>query len=389
MLHNTSIGSRVAWVKIWRLDGTIVYSNRKGLVGQNFTPSNNFLKAARGTVAAQFEGPHHDEDSTGPAAGIPMLEIYAPVRETNTDRIIAVSEFYEMGDRLKAELNRATALSWIVVGAVTALMMVALSGIVYRGSRTIDEQQEHLQNHISRLQSLLAQNEELSQRVQRAYKRTADINERFLRRIGADLHDGPAQLLSLALLRLDSLAPTLDEVDPGQDGKDLERIRTVLTEAFQEIRNISAGLALPELDNSTVEGVLRMAARAHESRTQTSVRCDIAKLPDQVPRQIKVCLYRLVQEALMNAFRHAKGQGQRLTAGADNGILRVEISDSGGGIRSEPPKVKGGGLGLSGLRDRIETLGGSLDIRSTPQTGTRLTATFSIGKMQQMEQLDG
>ena len=91
---------------------------------------------------------------------------------------------------------------------VSLSMFGLLFGIVARGSRTIEVQRAMQEQRMDELWRLNAQNNALRERVQRASSRAAELNERYLRRIGAELHDGPAQLLALASLRLGALPPT-------------------------------------------------------------------------------------------------------------------------------------------------------------------------------------
>lgn len=405
VLRHAAISNRVSAIKIWRPDGVIVYSNWPEKIGQKFKPTPNFERALRGVISAEFEGQYHEQDNQERALRAPLLEIYAPVRERTTGDIIAISEFYESGAAIKSELSHAAGLTWLVVGIVTALMMAALSGIVARGSSTIDEQRKRLQAQVGELRTLLAEKRELSQRVQRASSRTAIINEKLLRRVGADLHDGPAQSLSLALLRLDALAPLTVAHDtkvaaehPADSdcplvtaGKDLEKIRTSLSEAMRELRDISSGLALPELGRATLAEVVQMAVRAHERRTETrvDVELDFGALPAFAPVELKTCVYRLVQEALNNAFRHAQGKGQHVQAGADGSLVRVEISDSGPGFPSSVPGWSGRGLGLSGMRERIESLGGTMEIGAERDGGARIVARFDIERLIGLDDKDG
>ncbi|MEQ1713762.1 MAG: hypothetical protein ABL908_20530, partial [Hyphomicrobium sp.] len=135
VMKHAAISNRVSAIKIWRPDGVIAFSNWQEKIGQHFRPTQNFLRALGGAISAEFEGQYHEQDSEERALKTPLLEIYAPVRERNTDRIIAISEFYEAGADVKSLLARAEAMTWLVVAAVTALMMAALSGIVARGSR--------------------------------------------------------------------------------------------------------------------------------------------------------------------------------------------------------------------------------------------------------------
>ena len=86
-----------------------------------------------------------------------------------------------------------------------SLIFILLSGFVKRASDTIDQQKVELSNQVTRLTELLEQNRGLHERVRRAAARVTTLNERLLRRIGSELHDGPAQDLSLSLLKLDTL----------------------------------------------------------------------------------------------------------------------------------------------------------------------------------------
>ena len=404
LLQFPAIASRVTAIKIWRPDGTIAYSNWHEKIGQKFRPTPNFLRALEGAISAEFEGEHHEDDSHERALEAPLLEIYAPVRARNTDRIIAVSEFYEMGGAIKSELVRAEALTWLFVAVITAWMVAALSGIVSRGSRTIEEQRSELEAQVDELQMLLARNRELSRRVERASRRTAVINEKLLRRVGADLHDGPAQLLSLALLRLDALKPLwgeggtagvaadLDGRTPGvlldtpdtraEAQQNLEKIRRSLNDAMKEIREISSGLALPELGRAGLDEVVQMAIRAHERKTETRVAARIEVIARPVPDEFKTCVYRFVQEGLNNAFRHAAGHGQSVALRLlDTDLIEIAVEDDGPGLPSGASATGGGGLGLSGLRDRIESLDGTMDVVSAAGRGTRIVARFDLGKL--------
>lgn len=393
IFKHSAINKRVSAIKIWRPDGVVAYSTWHETIGQWYKPTPNFQRALSGSIAAEFEGHYHEKNGQERTLAAPLLEIYSPVREKNSDRIIAISEFYENGAAIKSELRQAETMTWLVVAFVTATMLLALSGIVSRGSRTIEEQRDRLEVQVVELRSLLARNNELSRRVQRASRRTAVINEKLLRRVGADLHDGPAQLLSLALLRLDALSPLCEQSDArieasqGTDvitataRQDLEKIRQSLNDAMQELREISAGLALPELGRASLPDVLQMAARAHERKTETRVDFDVVTLPGPVPDELKTCIFRFVQEGLNNAFRHAGGKGQRVTARALSCELVVEVEDKGPGFPthwSGPPPT---GLGLSGMRDRIESLGGTMEVGAVASGGARVTARFDISKL--------
>jgi len=385
LLKSTSLGREIVSFKVWKEGGLIVYSSHKSIVGQSFPTTPNLNRAWTGEVTAEFDTLDDEEDAMERVGGLPLvggpplLEIYSPIRESRTGRIIAVAEFNETAEVLKANLFAAVLTSWLVVGAVTASMLGLLSGIVLRGSRIIDSQRHALENRVAELSQLLAQNEKLHERVQRASRRTSEINEQYLRRIGSDLHDGPAQLLALAALRLDSLKSTILEMPEKVDRRsDLDVVQESLADALVDIRDICTGLTLPDLDDLSPANLLTKAAKEHERRTKTVVKVDIQSAPDAIEKSMKICLYRFVQEVLSNAYRHAGGAGQRLTCRYDGGVFEVEASDTGPGFVSSDKAPTTHGLGLPGLEERIESLGGTLQIISAPGEGARLILSCPV-----------
>ena len=379
LLKDTPLGRKVVAIKIWAPDGTIVYSNKKDMIGRKFPLSSRLQAALRGEISAEFDELHDDENKLERQLGVPLFEIYSPIIGTSSNRVIAVAEFYEEAAQLQAELRKARLQSWYIVALVTLAMLSILFGIVRNGSQTIATQERALRDRIDELSGLLAQNESLHQRIDEIHRRSVETNDLVLRRIGSELHDGPAQLISLALLRLDALRPK-SKGDTGEvPMDDFERIRGALVDSLAEIRNMSAGLTLPELDRVTPAEALALAARTHERRTGTTVKSELTGLPPHLSNALKACLYRFAQEALNNAFRHGGGRGQTLRGTCAEDVLQVEVADAGPGFAPDNGKrTDESRLGLTGMRDRVASLGGSLDIQSQPGQGTRLTARFEL-----------
>ncbi|MBZ9884402.1 sensor histidine kinase [Mesorhizobium sp. CA10] len=372
-LGQGALGKRLVSFKLWRRDGTILYSKDASLIGKQIRPNANLIAAFAGNVMVKYNRLEDEEDDKERSMGVPLLEIYNPVREPWSGDVVAVSEFYELSGDFEESLHSALLWTWLVVAAATAAALALLSGIVFRGSRTIVTQQAALEAKVSELQTALAQNSSLRQRVQRASRRATAINERYLRRIGADLHDGPAQLVALAALRMDS--PAL--VDPATSSTlreaEIAGIHKTLGEAMREIRGICNGLVLPQIEAQAIADILRLAVAEHERRTSTKV---LLTLPERLPElgtSEKISVYRFVQEGLNNAFRHGKGKGQQVRATTKGGKLLVEVMDSGPGF--DPARSEG--LGLAGLRERIESIGGQFETLSGPE-GTRLVIALSV-----------
>ena len=239
----------------------------------------------------------------------------------------------------------------------------------------------HLEATLAEFKDLLNQNEQLRARLQQSSVEFSTVNERTLQRIGSDLHDGPAQLLSFALMRLHRFMPSAGAgAAAAALHEDIARVRGSLQDALREVRSISGGLALPELEQLSLEETIYLSIGAHEDRTDTSVTFDIGELPVLVSHPMKVCAYRLVQEALTNAVRHAGGIGQRVEARTEGDEVLIIVSDSGPGME-DAATVWRRGLGLPGLRSRVEAIGGTFELRSWPGTGTTVAARFARGSL--------
>ncbi len=359
LLTNRKLASRIVSLKIWKPDGVVVYSNHASIIGRSFPETSNLKRAWQGVVAAEYDDLADEEDATERLTGLPLLEMYSPIREISSGRVIAVAEFYEDATKLKQELFTTKLESWLFVAIITLIIAGLLYGIVRRGSRTIDKQSQVLEGRVEQLSKLLQQNETLRARARQSSLRSTEINEHFLRRVSADLHDGPAQLIGLGLLRLDGLnpEPTNSSEPTGAQKRDLETIRAALNDALDEIRNLSAGLALPELENLDLEETLEKAIHTHEQRSRTKVRSSFSGLPVAITLPFKISAYRFVQEALANAFLHGGARDQQVTAGYDGVNLEIEVSDKGPGFDTRQVTT-GDGLGLLGFPERIECLGG-------------------------------
>lgn len=310
--------------------------------------------------------------------GVALFETTVPLYKTGTNELIAVAHMYGVADDA-AESGWARARTWIVMALLAVAMMTVPYNIVQGASAVIARQKRVIAGQKVQEARLQARSEALRKLADMVHKRGQEQNERMLRRIGSDLHDGPAQHLALVLLRLDELAPLADRQETATSAAPrniLPTIRRATADALKEIRHISAGLALPELQKISLTDALKIAVRAHQRATGTHVATVIRELPARMPLPITICLYRFAQEALNNAFRHAEGKGQRLRASYEGGTIVVEVSDSGPGFVVERAVTGGERLGLSGLRYRVESLGGTLEINSVVGQGARLTVRF-------------
>ncbi|NYT30250.1 sensor histidine kinase [Rhizobium sp. WYCCWR 11128] len=372
-LGQGALGKRLVSFKLWRSDGTILYSNEKELVGKTFAVSDKLQRAFAGSLVARYEIASDPESDKERALGKPLMEIYNPVLQPWSGQAVAVLEFYETAEGLGDSLAHARLRSWGAVAALTATFFLVLSVLVFRGSRTIEAQRKDLKERVTELSALLAENRGLQRRLQRASQRAAALNETYLRSIGADLHDGPAQHIAYASLRLDSDVLINASTQPEAREKELAWIRSSLAEAMTEIRNICSGLVLPQIEKSSITEIVTRVVEAHQHKTESHVETIVDEDGPELPPAVKICIYRFIQEALNNAYRHGGGVQQAIKAVSRDGHVCVEVSDHGDGF--DPTEVRPTSLGLVGLRERVDSLGGSFDIK-TGEGGTTVTMIF-------------
>ena len=372
-LGQGALGDRLLLFRLWRSDGTVLYANDQTLRGTRHVLDDALKTAFSGRVSARFDAVGEESGRAGPA--LPVLKIYNPVLQPWSGEVVAVSEFHEVASEFQQSLGRARLHTWLAVAAFTLAFFVLLSAIVLRGSKTIESQRHTLKQRVDDLSELLSQNEALRGRVQRASQRATALNESYLRRIGADLHDGPAQLLAYASLRLDSEVLRGRAAPKAVREAEIAAIKTSLDEAMQEIRTICSDLVLPQIEGASLPDILERSIRAHRQRTGSCVELSLSAPPERLSPAAKICIYRFVQEALNNAYRHAGGVGQAVSQRMEAGRVTIEVSDGGPGF--DPDGVGPTSLGLAGLRERIESLGGTFEIASS-EAGTTVRMTTSI-----------
>jgi signal transduction histidine kinase len=385
LLIDTPLGHNIASFKLWLSDGEIIYSTNTALIGSHFPITERLSKAFNGEIVSErsslddfehiYENQHWDE----------LIETYAPIKSEITGEIIAVAEFYLFPDELNTEISNAQLKSWAIVGLSTFVMYVTLAGIAGRASNTINLQQEELVANVRQLQDILAQNKILNNRIQRAASRATLLNEQFLRRISADLHDGPIQELALALLRIDPLSEAAlsqipDDPKNEQIKNDFRTIQNSLESSMKEIRNLSSELQLPGIENKSLADVCKRAVRDYEKKTKRTVEIDIKALSRSNPIPVIITVYRVIQEALMNGFHHTEDAKQKVTIIEENKILLINITDSGPGFNSS--EISGGQkLGLSGMRERVEVLGGEFVLESSKNKGTSIKVRIPLSEI--------
>ena len=203
--------------------------------------------------------------------------------------------------------------------------------------------------------------------------RLLDIQEQERRSIARELHDEVGQALEALLVDLGQLA----KLAPASEQAMRERIsslKSLAENSVKTVRDIALLLRPSMLDDLGLIPALEWQAREVSRRGEMEVEVHSQMVSEQLPDEIKICVYRLVQEALNNAAAHASAKHARVSVREVTERLEVEITDDGQGF--DPQRMRG--MGLLGMEERVKRLGGKLKIESRAGHGTTIVAELPI-----------
>jgi PAS domain S-box-containing protein len=203
-------------------------------------------------------------------------------------------------------------------------------------------------------------------------KRLLDIQERERQIVSYEIHDGVAQCLVGALMHFQAFAHARQAGPPPQEFEEGMRL---LQAAAVESRRLIAGLRPPALDElGIVEALESLVSEARADIPQVTFTCDLPG--DRLPPQLETVIFRIVQEALTNARRHAAAQTIDVLLERTDGHVHVRVRDDGRGFHhAAVPEDR---FGLEGIRQRCRLLGGEPRITAAPGAGTTIDVSLPI-----------
>lgn len=339
---------------LWLPDGTIIYSNSPGISGRQMALPAPVGKALAGQVVVEFSD-INSPDHLQRGFADDFVEVYFPLTDRETGEVAAVAELREVTRPLEDALWTLTVASWLTVAIVSIVVMLGLFGIVAEGSRTIERQQRTLSKRLKLTHARSARLRQLKEDAVRASRSVTELTDLHLRTVGTDLHDGPAQSISFAMLKLEQVRHASKVVERSAMVAEIE---DTLSTALGEIRAIAVDFVLPDIADLNLPEVIEHAVNQHTRRTGIIVSVDSRVEPVHVAPEVAVCVFRFIREGLNNAFHHGLPEGQAAVASLQRGVLKLSISNYYiAGERSM--HANQGGLGLYGLRARVQSVGGS------------------------------
>ncbi len=206
---------------------------------------------------------------------------------------------------------------------------------------------------------------ELSERVERdTLRRIVAAQELERRRLARELHDETGQALTSILLGLKQL-------EGAESPEAVHALRELVVATLQDVRRLAVELRPKVLDDFGLVPALERLTQGFSEQTGIKVDLEASAIAERLPMEVETAIFRIVQEALTNVVKHARAQRVSVLVTRADGRIKAVIEDDGTGF---DPRAADGGIGLIGMRERIELLDGSLAVETSPTSGTTIAA---------------
>jgi signal transduction histidine kinase len=250
-------------------------------------------------------------------------------------------------------------LRWSLLVTFTITLLGSLTLAVVTGFYTLRLEGE-LQRRLNENARARTELEQLSASLVRA-------QETERRTIARELHDEVGQSVSAIFMEAENAGAARD---PGEVRARIASIRGLAEKTVNVVRDLALLLRPSMLDDLGLVPALKWHGREVSKRTGLNVIVNADETADQLPDEHKTCIYRLVQESMNNAVRHAGARTVRVAVKNESDHVQLSIQDDGVGF--DPSQVRG--LGVIGMEERVRRLGGKLEVESHPGRGTVVAA---------------
>jgi signal transduction histidine kinase len=261
--------------------------------------------------------------------------------------------------------------------AVANSVIVPLYNIPLMLSIVVIAYQRHRRKLMESEQTLRVANDELrasADEMRQLYVRLANVGDNERRALHGELHDQVGANLSALRLELDVAASLLAREDANGAQQHLGGARTVAAETMARTRNLMAVLRPPALDDYGLVAALRTFGESQSARLDLPIDVDGDDLLPRPSQMLEGALFRIAQEAVINAAQHAAATRVCIEVSESDGRIILMVEDDGVGFDPGAPGSGPDHWGLKNMRERARAVGGTLHIESAPGTGTRILA---------------
>jgi signal transduction histidine kinase len=265
------------------------------------------------------------------------------------------------------------------LGSALEQMRVALRQSLEDVARGRDKLEVRVRERTAEIERLYQELQQRDQLRARLLEKLIGAQEEERRRIARELHDETSQEIGALVLGLDRVLATTPE---GVSRTRLQEARALAVHALDGIHRLGFDLRPSVLDDLGLFRAIAWYAERDLKKRGVSVRCEFDAEDVRLPAGVETALFRAVQEAITNIVRHARAESVLIQGVINHRAVTIEVEDDGGGFDPasiSTTAVNGRGLGLAGIRERIELLGGTARIESSPGHGTRVVLTAPMG----------
>ncbi|MFC4403521.1 sensor histidine kinase [Gracilibacillus xinjiangensis] len=205
--------------------------------------------------------------------------------------------------------------------------------------------------------------------------RIIEAQEEERRKLSREMHDGPAQMLANILLRSEIVERTYRKGDTDCAMKEMKSVRSLIRSSLQEVRRIIYDLRPMALDDLGLIPTIKKYIDTLEEQ-HSNIHFQYRSMDDRLPSQYEVALFRLIQESIQNAIKHAKAERIDVKLEITDKKVLALVNDDGVGFDRE--NKKDNSFGIIGMHERIDMLGGDLRIKSDIGKGTKVFIIIPI-----------
>jgi PAS domain S-box-containing protein len=221
----------------------------------------------------------------------------------------------------------------------------------------------------------ITERKRVEEELRRLPQRIIEAQEAERSRVAGELHDGVNQIIASAKMRLRKVEQSVAAADPASTAV-LNRCHELLVQALEENRRIAHDLRPSDLDGLGLADACRHFCEEFNQRTTLSVAWDISLPARRLAPAVELNLFRILQEALGNVERHAQASRAEVWLGVKDGRLELRVRDDGAGFGNPAGRASKGrrrGIGLTNMRERAASIGGTCAFNSAPGQGTTVT----------------
>ena len=225
-----------------------------------------------------------------------------------------------------------------------------------------------------------------SEQMERLAAQVISAQEEERRRVARELHDEAGQALTAVIIGLErglaSMPDTYAADLPIQPRQLISNLRDLAAQTLDEVRKLALELRPSVLDDLGLVAALRQYVRAIEERSGLATHLTVVGLEEgseRLPPAVETALFRIAQEALTNAIRHASAQSVQVRLRRTSDKVSLEVRDDGIGLGALPAPTDGEHLGMFGMRERARLLGGEFYANPVSPRGTLVQVTLPLG----------